>query len=720
MNSSFPLLFASFCLIAPQLLCAESECTTDGFDLFRDLELVREINCEVNDQLPFFYNFSMMGGYFNMPSGRMGKTGVIGAGGALVHPYTVYGVNFQVYDRLELSANYRIYNGITEANFGKQGFGDDAERVGNIKVGLLTPQDGFPDLPTLVVGAEDFIGTKRFNSQYVVMTKQFLRWDLEASLGWGNGRIKGVFGGLAWTPFRRTGLFFLKDLTLLAEYDATNYKSHHAEHPSGRKVDSRINAGLNFVGWDTLQLSLAAVRGREIAGSASLRYPLGSTNGFFPKVKDATPYNDPVDTEPLGVIRTERDLGQELAYAFADQGLDLYTAYIVYGENDQQELWIKVVNNRYREERVVRQRIQHVLAALTPSNIQSVLVVVEADALPCQAYRFRTEDLFRWKEAIISDFELEMLAPMRDAPKELNEFDGVLVFERRKPIWSFTIRPRLLTFFGSTTGKFKYNLSGLAAQDGYIFNQVYYKLQVSYAISSSMAKIGGPDMLNPSKLPIVRSDSLLYYKSNSFSMEQAFMQRGWNLKKGWFYRLALGYFEPAYGGIATEFLYYPARSNWAIGFEFASVWKRHYHGIAFKNTTLQLKHGKYETIPFVGIQYFLTGYYDFKPLNMDFIVNVGQFLARDLGVRLEVGRYFKSGVRFALWYTLTNACDKVNGSNYHEKGFSFQIPLDIFLRQSSRNYLAYALSAWLRDSGARALTGKPLYWTLEEERYSYE
>jgi hypothetical protein len=691
----------------------------EGMALFRDLELVKKIDEEISDKLPLFYDYSMVAGYFNMPSARMPKAGILGIGAAIVKPYNVYGVNFHAFDRLELSLNYRVYRGMIEHNFGHEGFGDDAERIGNVKLGLLTPQDGFPGIPQISIGIEDFIGTKRFNSKYVVGTKQFLAWDLECTLGYGKGRIKGFFGGLAWSPFRKLHVPILKDISFLAEYDAIDYKEHPHEHPSGRKVKSRINGGISFLGWDTLQFSVSSVRGTEIAASGSLRYPIGTTNGLWPKVDDPIPYRSPIDTEPLGVVRNEQDLSQELAYALSDQGLDLYTASLSFDASGHQELWLKIVNNRYREERVVRDRIQHVLAALTPSDVETIIVIVEADALPCQAYRYRNEDLKRWRQGVISDFELETLAPMREAPAMPNEYDAAQIFQRHKPIWTFTIRPRLLTFFGSTSGKFKYNISAVASPEGYIFNQVYYKFQVSYAIKSSMQGTGGPDRANPSRLLIVRTDSLKYFQTNTFSMEQAFLQRGWNLGRGWFYRLALGDFEAAYGGGATELLYYPVNSNWAVGLEFAAVLKRHYHGMQFRRTTLQLRREGYVKVPFIGIQYFLDFYYDYKPLNMDLLVTAGQFLAKDKGVRIDIGRYFKSGLRFSLWCTFTNGHDHVNGHTYFDKGFAFMIPLDMFLKQSSRNYIGYAMSAWLRDVGARAETGKKLYWTLEEERYNY-
>ncbi|MBI3235105.1 MAG: YjbH domain-containing protein, partial [Bacteroidetes bacterium] len=38
--------------------------------------------------------------YFNMPSARMPKEGVVGLGFARVHPYNNYGVSFQYFEDL--------------------------------------------------------------------------------------------------------------------------------------------------------------------------------------------------------------------------------------------------------------------------------------------------------------------------------------------------------------------------------------------------------------------------------------------------------------------------------------------------------------------------------------------------------------------------------------------------------------------------------------------
>jgi hypothetical protein len=48
------------------------------------------------------------------------------------------------------------------------------------------------------------------------------------------------------------------------------------------------------------------------------------------------------------------------------------------------------------------------------------------------------------------------------------------------------------------------------------------------------------------------------------------------------------------------------------------------------------------------------------------------------------------------------------------------LPLDFFLPRSSRTYIGYAMSAWLRDVGASADNGKALYPTIRLERLQLE
>lgn len=687
--------------------------------LFHDLKIVEQIDKKVHDALPLIINYQLQGGYFTMPSARTYSAGTFGFGYAYVAPYNLWSLAFQFFDHIETTGNYWVYRKWLDPMFGHMGFGDYAERAANVKFILLRREDGFDYIPDFAIGWNDFFGSCRFRSFYVAATKEWLPYDLEATLGWGYGRIHGFYGGVAWSPWRRCS-HLLKGFSFAAEYDANDYRKHPFEHHKGREVKSRINGGIQWNFRDLIRLSASSLRGTNWAASAALHYDLGGSKGLFPKILDRSVYTGPVDIEPLGIARTRNELAQELAFAFKEQGFDLYSLFLVPKECSQgDELWMKVVNVRYRQEWDVRKRLEHILASLAPSNIAQVTTVIEAEGVAEHEYRFRLQDLKRYASGKIGGEEMQVIAPLQEASSTPKRYDSALLYQRRKPIWMLTFRPWARTFFGSSAGKFKYELGFSLGPEGYLFDQIYYCLYGSYTALASTQNLKAQDILNPSRIINVRTDSLLYNQSSSFHIDQAFLQKSVNWGRGWFSRFAAGYFETAYAGFAFESLIYPVNADWALGFEGATLWKRSYFGIGFQNKIRKLTEEGPKYFPYLGVQYFLDFYYRYHPLQVDFKVSIGQFLARDKGIRIEGGRTFSSGLRVGLWYALTNANDVVNGSRYYDKGFSITMPLDLFMNQSSRTRVGYAMSAWLRDCAARANTGKALYPTLYWERYNY-
>lgn len=697
---------ARFLLFPLSLFAQDLSYQDRAEQLFHDLEVVREIDQVLNKQLPYLFTDFGMVGYFAMPSARMPKAGLFGFGFAKAPPYDIWSLSAQIFDHLETVGTYSIYRGILEGNFGHLGFGDDADRSASVKLALLRREDGLPFLPDFSLGWIDFLGSKRFNSFFVAATQAFVQANVEATLGWGQGRIQGFYGGLAWSPWNW--------LTLAAEYDANNYKKHPWEHPAGRTVRSRINVGAQARLWDLFTVSIHSLRGEKAAGMVSMHYDLGKTEGLFPKI-----YDPPVhQTTPGERVQNHEELAKALAAAFKEQGFDLYSAYLVPQADGLDSLWLKVINIRYREEETVRMRIEHLLASLIPDSISHVSAVVEADGVPVHEYRFRLVDLARYRNGFLSEAEFQVISPLRNASSAPSTYESALLYKRRRPICIFTFRPRLLTFFGSSTGKFKGQVGVSLSAEGYPFDLCYYFIQSSFTAFSQIQNIRSIDVLNPSRIINVRTDGLLYHQAHSFHLDQAYLQRSWHIGQGWFARVAAGYFETAYGGVAAETLLYPVCSRWALGFESAVVWKRTYYGLGCTNKIRKLTDEGLTHVPFIGFQYFVDFYYDYKPLNLDFRFRVGQFLARDKGIRLEGGRTFLSGLRLGLWWTFTNAKDVVNNHRYYDKGISLSLPLDLFMNQSSRTRIGTALAAWLRDCGARAYTGKELYQTIFWERYN--
>ncbi|MBI5345823.1 MAG: YjbH domain-containing protein, partial [Chlamydiae bacterium] len=440
------------------------------------------------------------------------------------------------------------------------------------------------------------------------------------------------------------------------------------------------------------------------------------TKGFLPKTQDPLPYTAPIDLEALGESRKEEAFAQELAYAFQKERIDLYTIFLYFDKEKRKCLWLKIINDSYRSEPILRNYLQKLLSNLTPENVYQIVISVESEGILSHSYVFKFQDLEKYEKKEISSKELEVLSPMLEPIFPPGEFESKLLYIRHKKICLFNLKPSLHTYFGSTKGKLKYDVGFLFGPEGYLFDSIYYELKASYIVKSTNRDVGDKDVNNPSQLLNVRTDSINYWQTNTLHVERGYVQKTFNLDKSWFLRGSMGYFEIAYGGVAMEALYYPVNSLWAIGVEGSTLLKRKYSGLSFQSKVRKWEVDTPVFEHYVGLQYFLDFYFDVPIVKLNFKTSVGQFLAKDKGIRFDMMRYFKSGLRVGFWYTFTSGHDKVNGKTYFDKGFSISMPLDFFMAKSSRTRMFYEMSAWLRDVGAKAYTGKEIYPILHEER----
>lgn len=687
-------------------------------NLMRDLLIVDYWNKRINERFPVFYNNILSAGYFNMPSARMGCEGEIGAGYAKVPPYRNYNLRLQLLDRLEITGSYRIYRGVDDPILTPLGFGDLSDKGANVKLAILHPEDSQYVLPGLAIGLEDFMGTKGFMARYVVLTQVFLNYNTEVTLGYGTHRIKGFFGGVNYMPFRQSHLECLQNLSLSAEYDATPYEDPEIErHPKGRVKKSPINFGVKMRFFDNIDVSISQIRGHAFSFSLSTFYNFGKTKGFLPKIDDPLPYKGPFNNEPLGTLRREEIMAQEFHSAMKLQGFDLLEVRIYEDECQRKILRFKVDNLRYAIENQVRERLNQLLAYLVPVNIDYVIVVIDEKGLPIHEYRYDMANLTALSNEEICEYELKVLTPL----KEVSCIDpkSTVFFEASRNLFNFELLPKTHSFFGSSKGKFKYAAGLNAGFNGFLPGDFYYSVLLGYTFFSNLSDLTGVDRLNPSQLINVRTDIVRYYQQKGLTFDGAYIQKNWNLGKGWFTRLSLGYFEEAYGGVASEILYFPVNSAWAFGVEGAILKKRNLRGLGFTNKIRRL-HGFHVTHErFLGSQAFLNLYYDWKTAGVDFKISAGKFLANDLGVRYEITRHFPSGLRVSVWYAHTNGHDRINDQTYHDKGVSFSMPLDIFYTHSDRDRWKYGLSAWLRDVAVSAATGDDLYNMIYEQRNNH-
>jgi hypothetical protein len=715
MRNLYSPIFISFLILLCFWVDKANGQTCDAEMLMRDLLTVSQVDEHLNERVPVGYNFLQQGGYIIMPSGRMGEEGEIGFGYASVPPFRVYSARCQYFSNIELSGNYRIFSGIDDPVFGHMGFGEQADKGANIKFALWRPEDSRYFLPGIAVGIDDVIGTRAFNGRYVVLTQVWPKYNFEFSVGYGAKRIKQWFGGISWMPFRKSGLSLLEPLSFVAEYDATDYR--HDPHPDGRDRKTHINFGVKYRAWNYIDLTASCIRGNHFSFAGSIFYNFGETCGFQPKVDDPLPYISPINTEQLGCLRPEDVMVNDFYYVFWDQGFDLSEVWISFNECGEKVLRLSVYNAAYRNIWDVRRRLNYILASLTPSDIEYVYITMLAEGFPIQEYHYNMAFVRAFSDQSIGARELNLLTPQCEVSYP-DPCCSQRLFKENREILCYEILPRTQTFFGSSKGKFKYALGIDAAFNGFLYDDIYYDMLVGYTAFTSIKDTRDVDILNPSQLLNVHSDVTRYYKQRALTCERLYLQRSWNLGRGFYSRLSGGWFEIEWGGTALEALYYPVNSCWAIGAEAAILWKRKVLGLGFTNTIRKMD-GFIPTYVrnFTGSQAFVDFYYDLIPCQLNFKVALGKFLANDFGARFEVCRYFDSGLQISFWYTRTNAHDKINGETYYDKGFAISMPLDIFYSYSSRERFGYAMSAWLRDCGYRSCTGTRLYDSIHDQRY---
>lgn len=699
-------------LLLPVLLFGSDEFAYD--DLCRDLEILRRYNAKYMRLYPTTYNLFAQGGYLMMPSARMGESGEMGIGFSSIPPYYNFNARCQLVSHLELSGSYRVFKGVDDPLLSPYGFGDFADKGINFKFALFRPEDSNYKVPGLAIGWDDFLGTRAFESQYIVATHVFYPIGLELSLGYGRHRIKGFFGGALWTPFWGTCNSFLEGISLTAEWDGIDYPKD--PHPRGRSQKWPVNLGFKYRFYDYIDLTVAQVRGNKLALGAQAWYNFGTMEGFLPKCHDKLPYTAPVNFEPLGAWRPESLFVSELSASLSAQGLPLLDLYLYYDKCDDKVLRVVFHNVKYRSQCEIRRRLTSLFGSLLPADIDRVIAVHYSEGFSIEEFVFEGSILRQYQSNEIGDYEMAILSPLREVTLIDSDCPTRLFGERLHSFEAYLL-PRTHFYFGSSRGKFKYAAGATLEMDGYATPwDIFWRMRLGYLLFSYLDECSDVDILNPSQLINVHTDIVNYDKQRGLRIDELYLQKNLAIGYGWFARGSLGYFDEMYGGVAGELLWYPVSSPFAAGLSGACLFRRDLKGLGFTNTIRKLNGFIPTYVPFIGSQFFLNLHYDWQAAGATFSASTGKFLANDWGVRLEAARYFSSGLRIFFWYTFTNGNDKVNGHTYFDKGVGFSMPLDIFFTCSSTSRFGYAMSAWLRDVGYEAPTGRPLYDLLYLER----
>lgn len=663
-------------------------------------------------------NFFGAPGLVDMPTAQALPDGTFAIGVSTFGGNTRTTLTFQVTPRI--SASFR-YVGIQDWN--ADGFDTYRDRSFDLRFQALKERR---ILPAVTVGLQDFAGTGIYAGEYVVATKSFDgvarlpgRINVTAGLGWGRFGSAGAigspfggprpgfvstdrggspstdqwfrgpaapFGGVEWQVTDRWGL--------KAEYSSDAYVSETANGVFERK--SRLNFGTEYQVSDRIRLGAYYLYGSEFGFNVQVQL---SPNA--PLAPLAIRPTAPIDPRPDRAIAPEvwstgwsesaeapLVLRDRLMPVLAESGLTLEALEVT---ADRAELRFR--NNRYRATSVAVGRAARALAQVMPASVETFRLVTMENGLAQSAVTIRRSDL----EAL--EFEsqgADALLAVTGIGEAAPTLENAVYSDTLYPDYTWTIAPYFEpNYFDPDEpvryeGGVKFELTYRPALGWEIGGRLKYRLIDTLSDSTRTSN---------SVLPRVRTDNILYARGGDTILDNLYISRQWKPADEIYARVTAGYLERMFGGVSGEVLWKPVGSRLALGVEANYVQQRDYSGLGFRDYSIATGHA--------------SAYYEFGGGYLG-QVDVGRYLAGDLGATVTLTREFQNGWRVGGFFTLTDVSSADFGEGSFDKGIHLSIPLDWFLGTPGRRSLSTTIRPIQRDGGARVEVPGRLYEQIRQ------
>jgi exopolysaccharide biosynthesis protein YbjH len=206
-----------------------------------------------------------------------------------------------------------------------------------------------------------------------------------------------------------------------------------------------------------------------------------------------------------------------------------------------------------------------------------------------------------------------------------------------------------------------------------------------------------------SNVPRVRSLIDKYLAAGKNNLVQLYANYMANVAPDWYASIQGGIFEEMYAGVGGEVLYRPFNSRLAVGLSLHHVWQRDFdQRLDFLDYDTTTGH--------------LSLYYDWPIYNLQSVVHIGRYLARDVGATLQLQREFDSGIVIGAFATKTNLSAQEFGEGSFDKGFFLSVPLDLFFLRPTRNRANFVFKPLTRDGGQMVAHPLPLMGVVGDDR----
>ena len=665
-------------------------------------------------------NLSGATGLIDMPSGEQQPDGFLNIDHGQFGPISRNTLTFQIAPRLSGSFRYlgiRDWNHLfcppNCANVNK--FSTYYDRNFDLRYQILKETRY---LPSVTIGLQDFIGTGLSAAEYIAATKSFgPRLKVTAGLGFGRlgsygsigaplgprpkvvigqgGKVnyKEWFRGPA-APFGGVEYQVTDKLSLKAEYSSDAYTDEAAKRQTFARK-SPFNFGLEYQESPMIRLGAYYLYGSELGFNISItlntaQRPRGGIGGPGP---------EPVKPRPALTSHPEVWTTGWLAQADAkDILIGNLTRNLVRTGISVESLGVtadtaqvRFRNTIYDAEAQAVGRVARAMTQVMPASVETFEIIPVVNGLPTAMVTLKRSDIEALEFAPDAGAQLHGRAAITDAGALLaNSAANPLLY----PKFTWSLGPYLRTFLFDPKAPFQ--ISGGLRLAG------KYEIKPGLILSAAVTKgLFGHNRINSggdkSPLPPVRRETDIYNAKADPDLE--ILTAAWyaSLGRDLYGRVTVGYLERMFGGISGEVLWKPVAARWALGVDLNYVAQRNPDGgLGFGTYNYKVATGH------------LSGYYDLgKGYHVQ--LDLGRYLAGDVGGTLTLSREFQNGWKVGIFATLTNVSARNFGEGSFDKGIMLSIPVAWFSGQPSRAITPYDIRPLTRDGGARLEVDDRLY-----------
>ena len=468
-----------------------------------------------------------------------------------------------------------------------------------------------------------------------------------------------------------------------AEYDPYDYMDFSANNRRDaslmlRKKDGNINIGLSYKVNKFLTIDTSYIKGNTL----NLNFNIALT------------FNDDLSSKPSFKPEIKKYYENQNKQSFYEdllRNLNNNNLFLQTAELNERQLDVSISTSQYRN--ALRSasyasfianetanlnnvdlgsiNITHINAGVELNNVSFIANHLEKDSiLPIEVKKYYTK--------ISSGQPRNYLD---------NEFQPKVEF----PVIFSSLSPAIVSHIGNPERFYfggvalKYNTEAQFSRNLILTSEINYSL-----FNNIQDTIAGPG----SKMEHVRTDLVQYLKQDDFYLTRMQLDYIWAIRKNFYAKISAGIFETMYGGFGGEILFKPFENNFTVGADLFYVKQRTFEQ--------RFDFRDYET---------LTGHINFGyllPLGIESNISFGKYLAKDIGYTLDLSRRTASGFKAGIYFTRTDVSAELFGEGSFDKGFYFQIPLDLLSNSYNGNYSTFRLSPLTRDGGAKLTYEKEL------------